>query len=304
MKRAFSLLAVGVVLAARVAWADCGSIPFKADVQIFEPNQRAVIAFNGRAEILLLSTDLRASEPTKVLEVIPFPSEPKVTKGDVEVFRNATDLINQKLSPRLARGMRFGGMGGAGGVLAMGEAPPPAGEVTLKNRIGAHDVSVTHVLEPGRFVEWVEDYLKKSGVDNPTIPRPLKLVVDEYLRDGFKWFAFNVVELGTTTATKDAVQYRFNTRFLYYPLRITRSETGSTTVRLVLISPRLVKIPERLPARARLMHPPVTITPDELRYLDKEIYGLLGKKSSMLLRTWEIKGRLAGFRKDVVTTWY
>lgn len=52
---------------------------------------------NGQEEILLLPTDLRASEATEVLEVIPLPSEPEVKKGDVEVFRRATTLINKKL---------------------------------------------------------------------------------------------------------------------------------------------------------------------------------------------------------------
>ena len=62
-------------------YADKGSIPFNANVQIFEPNQRALIAWNGLEEILLLTTDLYASETTKILEVIPLPSEPEVEKG-------------------------------------------------------------------------------------------------------------------------------------------------------------------------------------------------------------------------------
>lgn len=305
MKHTFSVLSLVLLLAARPAWADCGSIPFKPWVSVFEPNQRAVIAYNGHREILLLSTDLRASEQTKVLEVIPFPSEPKVAKGDLSVFANATELINQKLFPRSKKGMAFGGgmgMGGAGG--PGGVAPPPAGEVTLQKTIGAHDVSVTRVLDRRRFVDWVEDYLKKQGVDNPTIAAPLKEVVEEYLRDGFKWFAFNVVDLGEETVTKEAVEYRFKTRFLYYPLRITRTEKGATTVRLLLISPRLVQMPNLHSAKVRLMHRPVTITRDELRYLDKGMHELLNNNSSNLLRIWEIKGRLSGFKRDVVTSWY
>ena len=66
----FKLLALLSLLFVSVARADRGSIPFKPHVQIFEPTQRAMIAWDGREEILVLSTDLRASEPTKVLEVI------------------------------------------------------------------------------------------------------------------------------------------------------------------------------------------------------------------------------------------
>ena len=303
MKGPFSLLALALMVGVRVAWADCGSIPFKPWVSVFEPNQRAVIAYNGHQEILLLSTDLRASEPTKVLEVIPFPSEPKVAKGDVNVFYQGTELINQKLFPTRRGEAAMGGLGMGGGAPGKAAPPPPAGRVTAHKKIGAHDISVALVLDRRRFVGWVEDYLRKEGVDNPTVPTPLKEVVEEYLQDGFKWFAFDVVELGEETVTKDAIQYRFKTRFLYYPLRITRTEKGATRVRLLLISPRLVRIPDLRSAKARLMHKPVTITRDELRYLDKDMHGLLNNPLN-LLRIWEINGKLSGFKRDVVTTWY
>ena len=300
MKRAAIVLALGVVLSTRMVWADCGSIPFKSWVSIFEPNQRAVIAYDGREEILLLSTDLRASEPTKVLEVIPFPTEPEVSEGDIGVFHAATELINRKLFPAKKWG-GGGGMGGMGGGMLSGAAPPPAGEVTFHEKIGAHDVNVIRVVDARRFVGWVEDYLKNAGVDNPSIPGPLKQVIGEYLDDGFQWFAFNVVELGSETVTKEAVQYRFGTRFLYYPLRITRAEKGNTVVRLLVLSPRLVQMPNSPALRVRLVHRPVSITRSELRSLDEDLYHLLKNHSTLKLRTWEIKGPLSAFRRDVIT---
>lgn len=69
-------LVVLVLFPGTPLFADRGLIPFIPGVQIFEPNQRAMIAWNGSEEILLLSTDLRASQATQVLEVLPLPSEP------------------------------------------------------------------------------------------------------------------------------------------------------------------------------------------------------------------------------------
>ena len=48
-------------------YADRGSIPFRPDIRIFEPKQRAMIAWNGEEEILLLTTDMKASDSTEVL---------------------------------------------------------------------------------------------------------------------------------------------------------------------------------------------------------------------------------------------
>jgi hypothetical protein len=225
MKRTTLIIAAVTICCVCAAHADMGSIPFEAHVQIFEPKQRAIIAWNGTEEILLLATDLRASAPTKVLEVIPLPAEPTVKEGDLQAFERAVAIINSR------QRRRAGGGGFGGGFGAEGEEPePPAGEVTFHEKIGAHDISVTRVLNSDGFTGWVENYLKKQGVENPEIPGPMKTVVKQYLRAGFIWFVFDVVEVGNKVKTKDAIQYRFKTRSLYYPLKITRTESGKTEI--------------------------------------------------------------------------
>jgi len=134
------------------AAADCGGIAFLPQSLIFEPNQRALIAYNGKEEILLLSQDMKVSKPTKVLQVLPLPSEPKVTQGDFAAFIRATNLINQRLARPAEGGGAGGGVGGLGGT----PIARPAGEVTFHDKIGSHDISVTHVLHSRGFIEWVE----------------------------------------------------------------------------------------------------------------------------------------------------
>lgn len=283
-----------VACAACAAHADMGSIPFEAHVQIFEPKQRAIIAWNGTEEILLLSTDLRASAPTKVLEVIPLPSEPTVTEGDLQAFERAVAIIND-------RQWRYAGGGGFGAESETGAAP--AGEVTFHEKIGAHDISVTRVLNSDGFTGWVENYLKKQGVENPEIPGPMKTVVKEYLRAGFTWFVFDVVEVGDTVKTKDAIQYRFKTRSLYYPLKITRTEHGKTEIELLVITPRLLtKFPGHPTKRITLPHKPVALTRRELWSISKDMFELLGlgEREGMVLRIWKISGILSEFKKDLI----
>jgi hypothetical protein len=283
-------LVVLLVCSAWGAGADRGSIPFRPNVQIFEPTQRAMIAWNGEEEILLLSTDLSASEKTKVLEVLPLPSEPKVKEGDLEAFKRAVQIINSR-QRRLAKG-RGGALGGEGG------AEPPAGEVTFHEKIGAHDISVTHVLDGDGFIAWVEAYLE---VENPEIPEPLKEVVNEYIEEGFTWFVFDVVELGPDTKTNDAIQYRFKSDAVYYPLKITRTESGNTTVELLILTPRLLgTFPGYPMSLVQLPHQPVQLTSRELEALDKDMCELLGKQEGMKLRIWRITGKLSAFKADLI----
>lgn len=293
MKKCLIVLCVCMVMMIQPADADRGSIPFKSRVKIFEPAQRAMIAWNGHEEVLILSTDMSASESTKVLEVLPLPSEPVVKKGDIDVFPKAVALINQKLEKAGRKATlertRSGG------------AETPTAEVTFHKMIGTHDISVTHVLDKAGFIQWVDQYLTSLHVENPAIPEPLSNVITEYLHDGFAWFVFDVITLDEDSQTNEAIQYRFESDMLYYPLRITRTEEGRTTIQLFILTSGLLQaVPEQSYNQLQLLHRPVEVTLDELRDLDEELADVLEYPESTQLRIWEIHDMLSAFQKDLM----
>jgi hypothetical protein len=119
--------------------------------------------------------------------------------------------------------------------------------------------------------------------------------------DDYQWFVFDVVELGTEPVTNDAIQYRFAADCVYYPLRITRTEEGSTSIELLILTPRLLSDFPGLPIeRVELRHQPVTVTSAELRDLNEDMDALLGHRSSTQLRIWRIRGRLSEFDEDLI----
>ena len=74
-----------------------------------------------------------------------------------------------------------------------------------------------------------------DSTGNPTIPKPMKAVVAEYLRDQFQWFVFDVVDVGKEIKTKEAIQYRFATRWAvlsapHHPLRGGRHQHSSVGI--------------------------------------------------------------------------
>ncbi len=284
-----------LLVTAGAVQADRGAIPFQPEVTIFEPNQRALIAWNGEEEILLLSTDLRASRATKVLEVMPFPAEPRVKKGDVGVFRRAVKLINSKvIRPQAAKGYAMGLD------RASAESPPP-GEITFHERIGAHDVSVARVVSGDGFVEWVNDYLRRASVGNPVIPPRLRSVVQEYIDDGFCWFAFDVISLETRFRTLEALQYRFASSAVFYPVKISRSNQGQTSMELLVLTPRLLGTFTGIPrSQIELRHEPVSLTSAEVRSLDKGMDDLLDHREDVKLRIWRVEGDFASFDRDII----
>ena len=273
--------------------ADRGSITFRPNIKIFEPNQRALIAWDGKEEILILSTDLRASSPTKVLEVLPLPSRPQVKKGSVESFSRAVDLINRMNAVRGPVTRSTGTLG-----------PPksiPAGRIVESKKIGAHDISVVEVLDPDRFVDWAQKNLAKNGAAQKEIPAVLKKSVQEYIDDGYTWFVFDTVELGSETVSQDAIVYRFKTDKLFYPLRISRTDEGETEVTLLIFTPKMLANFPALPIeRVLLEHEPVTIGQKELQRIDEDIAELLRDTDQLKLRIWNLRGRLDSFHQDLV----
>lgn len=299
------LFAIFIVAAfCSVLRGDCGAIPFVGYkyVDVFEPNQRAFIAWNGHEEMLILSTDLSASQKTKVLEVIPLPSEPKVTEADVKIFKAAVDLLNSKL-PKVKVVVK-------GSVASGGESDnrkeaevPPVAEITFHEKMGATDVSVVHVRTPEGFVEWVEKYLKSQQVNAPSIPAIMKKTVEEYLSDGYKWFVFNVVSLDKEVRSKQAIRYHFAADCLYYPMRISRTDKGDTHISLTILTNNpfdLLTVTGAPEGWLKVAYQVVTATDLELEKVDRDCWKLLGRPPQAKLRVWKISGELAKFNEDIL----
>lgn len=282
-----------VLLAVPAALADRGSIPSRPHVRIFEPAQRSIIAWDGRTEILLLSTDMSASEETAILEILPLPAEPKVAKGEIESFRVANRLIERHLPRRREHPRSKDGTKGGGG------EPEPAAEITFHERIGAHDISVAEVKDAAGFVDWVGRFVAEKNVPI-VVSEAYRGLIEAYLRDGFAWFVLDLVDLKTESRTLDPIQYTFATPSLFYPLRISTLEEGNTDVRIIVLTPRLLaKFTGLETERVRVEHKPFQVAPDELDAISKDMGALL-KDTRPYLRIWRCEGTLASFTKDLI----
>ena len=177
----------------------------------------------------------------------------------------------------------------------------PAGEVTFHKRIGAHDISVTHLLDAGGFVDWVRQYLDSLGMEGDIVSDEMKGLIEDYIADDFAWFVFDVVTLGIETVTNEPIQYRFKTDHLFYPLKITSTVEGATSIELLVLTPWLLRKFPGLPvSRIELKYDPITINEYDLEYLDKDMHALLGEYKEMKLRIWEITGDLKSFDNDLI----
>ena len=201
-------------------------MPFRPDVKVFIPRQSVIVAWNGEEEILFLSSELRGSEPTQALEIVPLPSEPTVKEGDLMTYQQAKELITDylKLLERLKPSM----------MLTKREPPPqPVGEII------SDEIRVAHVPNGERLEAWVEEYfLKAQSRADPSLRARIRSLVNPYLTEGFTWFVFQVISLTSETQTRRPIQYRFKTPYFYYPLRASRLVEDFTWIQMLTFVPK------------------------------------------------------------------
>ena len=286
-------------LAAGVVAADRGGIPFRPEVKVFEPGQKALIAFNGEEEVLYLSTDLRASAKTKVVELVPFPSKPKVSEADEGVLQR----VQRWLWPHYVkwwgakRAVEDGAHFGRGN-----------GVVVLEHkRIGAHNISILKATEADELIAWIEKKVGKEVYAKARYRQRLETVAKHYIACSFHYFAFDEVDLEAETRSVEPLEYRFKTPFPYYPLVISSLMEGETTITLGIFVPDLAPFIKTMPkgfedvlekANGKAGASSLTLMAVQLEALWKSGASLFERSASVEFCVYRYKGKVK-FENDI-----
>jgi hypothetical protein len=165
------------LIAASPAKADRVVIPF-TDASVYGPGQKAIIAWDGETERMLLSTDVYANKGTKALELLPLPSEPLIEEGSFKSFESIEHLMIAK-APKVKEGAE----------------PPSSGlEVVFHKKIGAHDITVVKVSSLGELVKEILIRFGEGGVSQ-SIQGKVRDLLNEYLIRGFNYWVFDSIDL-------------------------------------------------------------------------------------------------------------
>ena len=184
------------------------------------PSQDAVVAWNGHEELLILSTNEKSTLPegSAMLSVIPLPGKPiSVERASLRSIAIAKAIFVEKVGEHL---------------------PQVIGSV-FTTKIGVHSVFVMDIESKDDFLSKVQ-YSIANFYNNKAAavitPDALK-VVEQYLKEGFRYFAFDLTFVDNEFSTKEAIAYRFESQYLYFPLRISQvGGVGDTVVDLTVLS--------------------------------------------------------------------
>lgn len=319
----FISLSFFILLFSVKSYSDCGSVPFYSPilhatdgliqvsiasgktyekqkmvnfdplkVSVFEPKQRAIILWNGKEQILLLSTDQRATEQSAILEVIPLPSEPSIKLGSFETFEKAQRLVVKN------RMWAF-----ASGSMSPGSVPKNenAAKITFEKRMGAHDLTVANVVDKENFSSFINNYLKeKYKVEKVPIKDAFLDIIDSYIEQDIKWFAFDVIYLDKKNQSREPIEYRFKTDEVFYPMRISTLEKGKTEVEMLVFTKFGLTDYSELEYFNPKMKDSLRIALQEFDKVNEDWNGFFGDiQNHISMDHWVIKGDISKYKRDI-----
>lgn len=142
------------------ALADGGMMVWPPNVYLEQTAQNAIVAWNGEEEIMILSNGVKSDEPATALRMVPLPSNPEIKGGSFESFEKLVETMNEKLDKLREDTPGFG----SGKVDT--EISSSAGiDIVFHEQIGSHDVTVVKVNDLDVFIDWINDFSDKNGLD-------------------------------------------------------------------------------------------------------------------------------------------
>jgi len=218
--------------------ADRGSYVLRKSVaeniHVYDAGQKAIIGWNNNQEIMILSTDKYVSKDAKVLEFMPLPSKPsRVEKADFKSFGRISALIGRHRPRAYFRPKNGGSKRSKGGANVRSSV-----EVVFHKKIGAHDITIAKTRDLDGFIEWIKKFVAKNGMQyHEADVKTLKPIVRGYLNDGYHYYVFDVIELTTDKKSIEPILYQFESKKVYFPLRVTQLSEGFTHIALYLFTP-------------------------------------------------------------------
>jgi len=281
-----------VLFSVSSVYADRGLIMVSPNVSVYEPGQKAIVAWNGQEEILILSTDVNSSEETLVLELLPLPSEPEVELASFQSFEEIQRLVWDE-GVNLYRDKTYN------------EIQDASVEIVFHEEIGAHNITVVRALNADELVAWIENFLQANNVNETVSLGNFEPVVKDYMGRGFRYYVLDLITVTPDERSVDPILYQFSSNFLYYPLVITSPVPGETNITLFLLTEGKVDEDYQPMERAYYQIPGESWKPIEfvlskgdLSKIDLRIGELFEEGAWLTVLTYE--GNLSWFTRDLM----
>jgi hypothetical protein len=181
MKKILFIAAIVFLFLAANASADGGIVPVSPYAQVFAPEQKAAIFWDGITERMILSTKITSDNSTGMAWIIPIQSssQPEVKLSDGSIFFKLGELFGEKTVYETRSSGGFGtGAASGGGV-----------EVLQTIQVDVYNSTVLKATDAGALLEWLDG----NGF---SFPENKKDVLEYYVGKNYYFIANKIDLLG------------------------------------------------------------------------------------------------------------
>ncbi|MCK5560873.1 MAG: DUF2330 domain-containing protein, partial [Thermoplasmata archaeon] len=224
------LIIIVAILPGSTVTSDKGGISIThIDIPLYEPGQKAIICWDGAEELLILSTDVKASQTTKVLEIMPLPAEPEIFTCNYTIFESVKKLVEwQEAQDKSVSG-------GLGDGDTSSEKPPEI-DIIFHKSLGIHNLTVIKAYTATGFANWTSEFIRSVGLTPMTYPKAEKLA-EAYISRDIQYFVLDIIELTPELSSPEPLIYKFKSNSVYYPMEITSLTGGESQILLFILTP-------------------------------------------------------------------
>jgi hypothetical protein len=284
--------------------ASGGAVAY-GDKAFLEGAQQAVIAWNGKTDdsgeqTLILTTNETSNtgEDMAMLSVLPLPGKPKsIEKANAKVFVQTKLLLDKKIMEQNPA---------SGGAVGFG--------VMMTQKIGSHNIFVWEMEDISTFKDDVCAYIENTyeGAATALVTDKAIEIIKAYHARGFRYFAFDLTEVKKDGSTKEAIAYRFESKFAYYPLAISGiGGTGHGLIDIIVMTPGEINLGGAFEQAKegkdflRKGNATVDFTLAEVKELDPSLAGVFDGSglNSLRVRNFLIEADdIGAFKNDFIAT--
>lgn len=170
--------------------------------------KKAIIAWNGSEEVLILSVDVWSTKDSPISNDVKLPFSISGLDGRGIILRIIENNliwkpIKYKYPPFLGQ-----------------DTPLPKLdiEIVFHKKIGAHGITVVKANNFQEFVNWTINYLEKRlRINNNTTNKisNLKSVISHYMDKKINYFVFDLIQANESTKSVEPIIYKFKSNSLF-----------------------------------------------------------------------------------------
>ncbi len=146
------------------------------DLHLYEPNQKAVISWDGTTETMILASAVKSNNIANFAWVVPIQSysKPEVTAGNISIFEDLVDYF-KKPSRKL-------------GIMGTLSADFAGVNILETKEIDVYDITILQATNSNDLIDWLNN-------NDYKVPTEAKPILDKYVAKGDFYFIANKIDL-------------------------------------------------------------------------------------------------------------